>query len=57
MQYVDVISTYLSQALGGEDGCFNPTNPSVQKSMHCLLRCIIFLVTHPSLRRVSVLFP
>ncbi len=28
---------HLSQALGGEDGCFNPTNPSVQKSMHCLL--------------------
>jgi hypothetical protein len=28
---------HLSRALGGEDGCFDPTNPSVQKSMHCLL--------------------
>ena len=28
---------YLSRALGGEDG-FDPTNPSVQTSIHSLLR-------------------
>ncbi len=28
---------HLSQALGGEDGFFDPTNPSVQKSMRRLL--------------------
>jgi hypothetical protein len=28
---------HLAGALGGEDG-FDPMNPSVQKSMHCLLR-------------------
>jgi hypothetical protein len=28
---------HLSRALGGEDGCFDPMNPSVQKLMHCLL--------------------
>jgi hypothetical protein len=28
---------HLSQALRGEDGCFDPTNPSVQKSMCNLL--------------------
>ena len=27
---------HLARALGGEDG-FDPTNPSVQQSMHCLL--------------------
>ena len=28
---------YVSRALGGEDG-FDPTNPSVKRSMHGLLR-------------------
>jgi hypothetical protein len=28
---------HLSQALRGEDGCFDPTNPSVEKLMRCLL--------------------
>jgi hypothetical protein len=38
MNNLDMAKLYphLAQALGGEDG-FDPTNPSVQKSMHCLL--------------------
>ena len=38
MDNLDMAKLYphLVQALGGEDG-FDPTNPSVQKSMHCLL--------------------
>ncbi len=29
---------HLSQALGGGDDCFDPTDPSVCRSMHSLLR-------------------
>ena len=38
MDNFDMAKSYphLAQALGGEDG-FDPTNPSVRKSMHCLL--------------------
>ncbi len=38
MDKLDMAKLYphLARALGGEDG-FDPTNPSVQKSMHCLL--------------------
>ncbi len=38
MAKLDMAKSYphLLQALGGEDG-FDPTNPSVQKSIHSLL--------------------
>ncbi len=29
---------HLSQALGGGDDCFDPTDPSFRRSMHSLLR-------------------